>query len=192
MSTYSLGFEIAYEGTMENEGFGELTNHKFDPGQQTWSGISRRYHRSWPGWDLIDSGLHLNPDGRRKLFALQKEFYYHEFWRPIDGENLAFIHLDISTKVFDVAVHRSVETGSEYLQRTLNVLNYGAKIYPNLRVDGHIGPRTIAALLTCVKYHEIRTIINWIRVMHGADMVNFMEGSEDRESLPGLANRSLY
>jgi lysozyme family protein len=43
-------------------------------------------------------------------------------------------------------VNCGVGTVKKYLQRVLNVLNVKATKYPDIKVDGDIGPKTIAAL----------------------------------------------
>src|SRR3712207_6059069 len=45
-------FDIALERTLEFEGW--YSKHPADPGGETYRGIARRHHPSWPGWALID------------------------------------------------------------------------------------------------------------------------------------------
>lgn len=192
MSLYSQGFEQAYVVAMEHEGWGVLTDIVDDPGKMTYSGISRVHHPLWPGWPLIDAGAHMTESGRARLDGLQKEFFNQNFWAEINGDRLFSLNRQLAVKVFDTAVHRSPRTSSLYLQRTLNILNYNQRLYPDLRLDGAIGDRTISALVISLKSHDLQTVLNWFRSIYGADMVGFVETNPKREKFTGLSNRALY
>lgn len=101
-----------------------------------------------------------------------------------------------SEELFDTGVNCGMPTVKRFLQRTLNVLNVNGTRYPDLVVDGLIGPRTMAALkralavapwyrlcilraldsLQCVRYIELAErnekfesfVPGWLRVRVGA------------------------
>ncbi len=53
---------------------------------------------------------------------------------------------DIAAEMCDTGVNMGPTVATKMLQRWLNVFNRGGKLYPDMDVDGRIGPRTIAAL----------------------------------------------
>ncbi len=52
----------------------------------------------------------------------------------------------LAAELFDTGVNMGPGVGARFLQRALNALNRGAKDYPDVPVDGAIGPATLAAL----------------------------------------------
>ncbi len=91
-------FAPAFDRTVRKIERFELSDHPNDYGKQTYAGISRRYHPGWPGWQLIDAKQPV-PE------PLVAEFYFNEYWAPIEGDRL--LHQDIAEILFDWAVQRS-------------------------------------------------------------------------------------
>jgi lysozyme family protein len=52
----------------------------------------------------------------------------------------------IAAELFDTGVNMGPAVAAAFLQRALNALNRGASDYPDIALDGWIGPRTLAAL----------------------------------------------
>ena len=52
----------------------------------------------------------------------------------------------IAAELFDTGVNMGPAVPASFLQRCLNALNRGGKDYPDLAVDGRLGPASIAAL----------------------------------------------
>ena len=52
----------------------------------------------------------------------------------------------LAGELFDTGVNMGPAVAVGFLQRALNALNRGARDYPDLAVDGAIGPNTLAAL----------------------------------------------
>jgi lysozyme family protein len=64
-------FGYAYEKMIRNEGGYKLHIVREDQGEQTYAGISRKYHPQWPGWRNIDKSDFDN----LKLTQQVREFY---------------------------------------------------------------------------------------------------------------------
>ena len=118
-------FDKAFELMMELEG--GYTLHK-NPTEstETYSGIYRRYHNSWEGWDYIDQG-------KTPPKQLVKSFYRTEFWDRIKGDELAG---GIDTVVFDFAVNSAPSDAIKALQEAIG--------FSGKDVDGIIGSGTLA------------------------------------------------
>lgn len=57
----------------------------------------------------------------------------------------------IGEELIDTGVNMGVATAGLFLQRSLNVLNREGKLYPDIKIDGHVGSKTLAALAVYLK-----------------------------------------
>lgn len=111
-----MNFDQAFDRLIGNEG--GYSNDPQDPGGETNWGISKR---SYPDLDI------------KNLTREQaKEVYRRDFWQraSMDEYDPA-----IAFQVFDFAVNSGIETAVRKLQAAAGVAD-----------DGHVGPRTIAAI----------------------------------------------
>lgn len=115
---------------------GGFVDHPADRGGPTRWGITRataRDHgytgdmRSFPRADAV---------------AIYRRLYWH---RP-GFDRVAQRAPVIAAELFDTGVNMGPAVATGFLQRALNALNRGATDYPDLALDGRIGPRTLAAL----------------------------------------------
>ncbi len=122
-------FEPAFENMIRNEGGYKLHNVAGDKGGQTFAGIARNYHPTWPGWHLIDKNDIDNPD----LTVRVQEFYRQRFWDTIKGDQLD--KQKVAETIFDFAVNAGHKTASKLAQLVVSATP-----------DGIIGPKTLAKL----------------------------------------------
>lgn len=64
----------------------------------------------------------------------------------------------LAAELIDTGVNMGPSVAVKFFQRWLTALNNGGKLYPDLEVDGRIGPRTIAALDSLIKYRGLATV----------------------------------
>ena len=117
-------FEKAVNLIIKLEGGSKVHTVAGDPGGTTRWGISTRAH----GGDVSN----LSRDDAIQIYRV-------EYW---DACRLDDISLDLRLPIFDCAVNQGVRTAGKLLQRALNDVGEG------LKVDGHIGPRTIMATIS--------------------------------------------
>lgn len=147
-----MSFEQCFLKIMDIEGNGILTNDPKDRGQETFSGISRRYWPSWQGWPYID-GMRNHKDfpavlkHDEVLHQLVSKFYYENFYLPVGGDRLPDL---LALEVFEMAVNCGVLPATIILQQALNLLNNDQKYWPDLKVDGKFGNQSFQALATCL------------------------------------------
>ena len=192
-------FDQAYDATMDHEGKGKRTNHKLDPGKESYSGISRVHHPGWGGWKMIDKWLKpgepLNPNEVNLLEPMVRAFYRDKFWNPIAGDQLAKLSPAIALKLFDTGVNAGLERASQWLQEALNLLNRNKKIYPDLLPDGDIGGITLGtlkmALVSRPPTKEVteQRILKILTVKYGGRWVWLMEQFPEREEFRGIFDR---
>ena len=142
-------FIRAFETMVGHEG--GYSNRASDRGGMTWRGISRKNFPNWEGWKLIDnliepgdSDADINATLKldAKLPELERVFYKENFWDVLKAELLP---LTIASELFDTAVNQGAGTAAQYLQEAVNALNNNGSIYKDIKVDGGIGPVTLAA-----------------------------------------------
>lgn len=148
-------FETAYGATNSLEGM-VLSNVATDRGGMTYGGIARRMApgSSWDGWQFIDRVLARDPSftltesEKFLLKSLHRAFFLEHFW---NARNLsALTDQDTANKVYDAFVNCG-PAAVEWLQCALNLANRRGRIWPDVRVDGALGPATVSALEVACK-----------------------------------------
>ncbi|MBR8534432.1 hypothetical protein KDU71_02585 [Carboxylicivirga sediminis] len=128
---------------LKHEGY--YSNHSNDRGGETYRGIARKFHPSWPGWKIIDSEKQARgslPRNYRsnhtQMEALVEQFYKSKFWDRIllDQVNDS----SLQRIIFDAYVN-SGGNGIKLLQRVLR-----DQFGKNIQVDGAQGRLTVAAI----------------------------------------------
>ena len=133
-------FDEAFDITMGHEG--GYVNDPNDAGGETYRGISRRYHPTWSGWNVIDDTKpHID---HNELDPYVREFYEAHYWDRLRLDE--FDDQEIAEEMFDTAVNMGVGRAGRFLQESLNYLNRNESLFYDLVVDGKIGPATLAAL----------------------------------------------
>jgi lysozyme family protein len=87
-------FQSAIQNILKKEG--GYSNHSKDRGQETYMGISRRWHPNWLGWGRIDQfkksmngkipNSHIFKDPN--LQKMVNDFYYQTYWMDIKAGQL--------------------------------------------------------------------------------------------------------
>lgn len=175
-------FETSYTKTLTAEG--GYANVPGDRGGETYRGIARRMHPGWGGWKIID-GHKGEPDfprclDRDELLQAQvREFYLQEFWNPL---RLAPIPSQaVADEMFDTGVNMGQGVAVKCLQQALNLMNGNGKYWPELAVDGRIGPGTLGVLEKCCKRGWDCELVTWMNVLQGARFVEIMRQDPTQE-----------
>lgn len=108
---------------------GGYVNDPTDRGGETKYGISKR---SYPNVDI-------------KNLTLEKaqEIYYKDFWVALSLDSIQEYY--VALELFDTSVNMGQGVAARFLQKGLNLMNRNQRNFPDLKVDGAIGPKTIAA-----------------------------------------------
>lgn len=112
--------------------------------------------------------------GDMRFFPKERAYsiYERKYLKPICFDELEKHSMLIAEEMADTSVNLGVVRAGEFLQRALNALNNKQAYYPDIKVDGAIGPGTIAAL---EKYMQIRKAVNGERVLFR--MLNCLQGA---------------
>jgi lysozyme family protein len=159
-------FERAFTKTLALEG--GYANDPDDAGGETMYGITEATARNY-GYTGKMKDLPLS-------FA--KEVYRKGYWRNLDNINSQ----RLAEFVFDCGVNCGVGTAVKFLQRALNVLNNRGTLWPDLVVDGKIGPATInAANVATRKGYMEKALLKLYNVIRGYYYVTICEKREANE-----------
>lgn len=141
--------DSALKAVLDREG--PYTNRADDRGGLTVWGISRRMCPDWPGWaefDRLDALVQPRELPRLvasspALRAAALEWYRTRYWGALSCD---YLPGGLAEAVFDAAVNNGVTAAGVWLQRSLNLLNNQATRWADLKLDGDVGPATLAAL----------------------------------------------
>ncbi|MFQ5607492.1 MAG: glycoside hydrolase family 108 protein [Candidatus Zixiibacteriota bacterium] len=175
-------FARAFEIVQSHEG-----GYAFDPldrGGETYKGVSRQNHPLWRGWALIDRmrsdpAFHASLENSAELKSEVLSFYREKYWNPLRGSELPCQHL--ADALFDSAVNLGLTRTVRLLQRSLNALNRNAALYEDLVEDGVFGPRTVAALSTCLANDPSRLLLTCLNIQRGMHYIELMRRRPDQE-----------
>jgi len=116
---------------------GGYSDHASDSGGKTRYGITEAVAR--------ENGY--LGDMRALPFPVAREIYRMAYWDPLQLDKIAARSRPLAYELFDTGVNMGVGVAAEFLQRSLNVLNRRQRDWPDLKVDGEIGPVTLQNLL---------------------------------------------
>jgi lysozyme family protein len=145
-----MSFEEVYaEATKGFEGL--YANDPDDSGGETYRGVSRRSHPTWPGWPYVDAAKtagcrtaakinkYLKDTGGDDIVSgLVRDLFKKEYWGAFEGSP-PLPEWEIE-KAFDTSVHIGQVPAKKMLQQALN--KQGADL---IIVDGKLGPASRAA-----------------------------------------------
>jgi lysozyme family protein len=115
---------------------GRYSNHPSDRGGETMWGITERVARK-NGYSGVMSKMPRET---------AKDIYRKVYWQQPGFDEVAEVWPSIAEELLDTGVNMGTVTAAGFLQRALNALNARATHYPDIAVDGDVGPATLRAL----------------------------------------------
>lgn len=171
--TYSEQFLEFVDDLIKIEG--GFSDNPSDSGGPTMYGITQSVARRYG----------FSADIRTLPRTLAVQIYYEWYWRNLSLDEIEKFSPSIAMKLSDIAVNCGAGRAGEWLQRILNVMNNRGKLYPDMLVDGDIGPGTVAMLR---KFLSIRkaagelVIIRGLNCLQGAHYITLSERREKDEA----------
>lgn len=107
--------------------------------------------------------------------------YTVEYWDAVQADDLLALSHAVAEEVVDTGINCGTGRAGRFLQRALNVFNKRAKLYPDLKVDGNIGPATINALRGYLAVRDEDTLIKALNCLQGAKYIELAERREKDE-----------
>lgn len=183
-------FLTAHKITKGHEGI--YSNDNTDKGKETVYGISRPNNPNFAGWAIVDR---LKRGGNFLQLLAQNEdlkiaahtHYMRQYW---DANKLGMIRADrqlIANEMYDTGVNMGVGIAAKFMQIALNVSNKKGTLYPNISVDGIIGPVTLKLIN---EHPRPDVLLKLLNVQQGNQYINLCLHDEDQEKyLNGWYNR---
>ena len=153
---------------------GGYVNDPSDSGRETKFGITVAQARSW-GYVRPMSDLPIE-------FAF--EIYSTKYWGRLRLDAVSTLSCELAEELMDTGVNCGVTRASEYLQRSLNVLNNTQNLYRDLKVDGIVGDRTVWALTKYVSARSVdgvKVLLRMLNSMQGSHYITLAERREKDE-----------
>ena len=153
---------------------GGYTNNPNDSGGETIWGITIAKAR--------ESGY--TGSMRSMTIDQAKSIYKTKFWDKLKLDQISMISASLAFELFDTSVNLGVNAPGPFLQRSLNCLNRQGKDYPDITVDGAIGPATLSALekfFHLRKQEGISVLLKMINVLQGAFYISLAEKRQKDE-----------
>lgn len=174
--------DAVIEATVRKEG--GYVNHPSDRGGATMWGVTEQVARSY--------GYH----GPMQSLKIEQamDIYKERYFIQPGFLGVATLMADLAQELFDCGVNMGPKVACEFLQRLLNVCNQRANRYPDIAVDGRIGPMTLHSLATLKNYRGKGTeavLIKGVKALRGAKYIGIAEANKSQEDFVWgwLANR---
>lgn len=167
-----MSFLSAFEHTVGIEG--RYSNDATDRGGETMYGITVRVARA--------NGY--NDEMREMPLSVAKAIYKLQYWDLLKLDEVNEMSEAVAFELFDTAVNMGVSTSGEFLQRALNVLNLSGSIYQDMKVDGVVGPVTVAALRELLRKRGkpgAVVMCNMLNSLQGCRYISIAERDQSQE-----------
>lgn len=108
---------------------------------------------------------------RETAFAI----YSGHYWRAVRADELIKVSARITEEIVDTGVNLGPGGSVKFFQRTLNVLNSNQTLYVDLKFDGLMGPKTLAAFKECYRTRGESVIMLALNCLQGAYYIALAE-----------------
>ena len=105
-----------------------------------------------------------------------------QYWDVLNLDRIAAISQATANEMFDT-LYNGGEPG-QWLQRLLNVLNARGRVYPDMAVDGRIGPLTVQALASFIARRGAEgetVLLKGLNAIQGARFITIAENNPSQE-----------
>ncbi len=147
-------------------------------GGETYAGIARKFFPSWQGWKIIDKIKRSNQSKAAINQAAKADHLLRDYVRAwykttwFDALGLGELPQPLANEIFEQSVNLGKSGSGKKVQIICNAYNYqpGAKkLFADLKVDGAIGPKTLAALkIILANKANAESLVHALNCMQGA------------------------
>lgn len=179
-------FNISYNLTSIVEG--GYANDPQDRGGETYKGIARKINPEWKGWAEIDkikkkvgssaSAIDKSAQSDGYLQSLVLVTYKSSYW---DALNLDLLQdQNVANELYDTGVNMGTGRAALFFQRVLNVVNRNGTLFPDLKLDGQVGPKTVGAFNSLTQSDK-RMVWRLLNCLQGEKYISICESNPTQE-----------
>lgn len=168
-----MNIDQIIDGILVREG--GYSDHSNDRGGATNWGITQAVAR----------GNGYMGDMRAMPQSFARDVYLRRYWLEPGFGRVAMLSPPIAEELADTGVNMGPMTAARFLQRALNVMNLEHTVFPDIVVDGEIGPTTLNALGAYLKYREKdgeRVLMTALNCLQGARYIEIVEARPASET----------
>lgn len=168
-----MDIKLLVQGILDREG--GYVEHLADRGGPTCWGITQAVARA--------NGY--TGDMRAMPISFARDVYLKRYWLEPGFDRIAIHSAEIAEELADTGVNMGPAVAAKFLQRALNALNSGGKLYADLTADGKIGPASMAALSAYLKHRgdEGETVLlKALNCLQGAGYIEIAETNHSQET----------
>lgn len=110
-----------------------------------------------------------------------KAIYRRTYWEAPGLQAVARLSDAVAGELLDTGVNMGPGAAARFLQRALNVLNGKGRHWPDVAVDGRIGPASLAALAALLKRRGPAGEAVLLKALNGLQAARYIELCEARE-----------
>jgi|GEM_PF-427947 len=173
-------FDEAFGRISRNQG-GYYPEDGDDESDETYKGISRRFHPSWGGWVIVDAlrraasnenELRRTLDQNERLKKEVRFFFKQIYWDRFAGDRIP--DQRIADELFDTSLNLGVHRAVCFLQESLNLLSGYREKHGSIPEDGRFGPMTLETLETYLKAEDSLDLLKVMNVLEGMHYIGYL------------------
>jgi lysozyme family protein len=154
---------------------GGYVNHPDDRGGPTRWGVTQA------------TAAKYNYHGDMEHYPVELAFkvYEADYWDRLKLDTISDLHPALATQLFDFGVNSGTARAAKHLQRLLNALNHKGQHYPDIAVDGGIGPVSLDALFSFYDrrgQQGLEVLAESLKALRIAFCVGITENNESQEA----------
>jgi lysozyme family protein len=165
-------FDTQIEKTLTKEG--PYSNDASDSGGETAWGVTEAIARAF-GYQGAMRDM-----TRDQAITI----YRRRYWTAPRFDQVALIDGPLASRMLDCGINCGPAVPGQFLQRALNALNNGGKLYPDMTVDGGVGNVTLAALKAFIAAPGDAgrsVLLNMVKAQQSVRYLEIAEGSPTQE-----------
>lgn len=158
-----MSFDLAFTHTVGLES--GYSDHPADRGGKTKYGITEAVARA--------EGYQGNMRDLPLLTA--KTIYKRRYWDLLNLTSIDLIASPIAHELFDTGVNMGTSVAGMFFQRCLNALNRNGQDYPDLLVDGVVGPKSVEAFQRFYVKRGMNGIKVMVKLLNGLQSARYVD-----------------
>jgi lysozyme family protein len=100
--------------------------------------------------------------------------YRRRYFSGPGFDKVAGLSEPIASEMFDTGVNMGPAVAVTFLQTALNALNRSARDYPDIAIDGDLGPATLQALGAYLQFRGGPGVTVLLRALNGQQLVRYL------------------